>query len=144
MSASFRKCNGRSSSSANSPRHNKTNLHAKVKPLHKHRSLHDKKLSALMKKLNAIEALKMRQAGGENLEVSQVSKMELDDQVSNELDALDEEVEKRNILLLIGHYSLIIVSFDPHRHVSQLFMNSTLLGYMANGVIPLYESCYLA
>jgi len=84
-----------------------------------------------MKKLNAIEALKMRQAGGEKLEVSQVSKMELDDQVSNELDALNEEVEKRNISLLIGHYSLIVVRFDPHRHVSQLFMNSTLLGYMA-------------
>ena len=46
---------------------------------------HDKKVRALIKKLRAIEELKMRQAGGEKLELSQVSKIQTEDLVRREL-----------------------------------------------------------
>lgn len=46
---------------------------------------HDKKVRALIKKLRAIEELKMRQAGGEKLELSQVSKIQTEDVVRREL-----------------------------------------------------------
>lgn len=52
-------------------------------------SPHEKKLRALHKKLRAIEDLKMRQAGGEKLELSQLSKIKTEDVVKKELDALE-------------------------------------------------------
>lgn len=52
-------------------------------------SPHDKKVRGLMKKIRAIEELKMRQAGGEKLELSQLSKIKTEDQVRKELDALE-------------------------------------------------------
>lgn len=48
----------------------------------------DKKVRSLMKKLRAIEELKMRQAGGEKLELSQVSKIGSEEVVKRELDGL--------------------------------------------------------
>ena len=51
-------------------------------------SPHEKKVRALLKKLRAIDDLKMRQAGGEPLELSQVSKIESEDKVRKELDAV--------------------------------------------------------
>lgn len=51
-------------------------------------SPHEKKVRALLKKLRAIDDLKMRQAGGEKLELSQVSKIRTEDSVRKELDAL--------------------------------------------------------
>jgi len=54
-------------------------------------SPHEKKLRALTKKMRAIEELKMRQAGGEKLELSQLSKIKTEEQVRKELDALDLE-----------------------------------------------------
>ena len=52
-------------------------------------SPHERKLRALTKKLRAIDELKMRQAGGEKLELSQLSKMRTEDQVRKELAQLD-------------------------------------------------------
>jgi len=52
-------------------------------------SPHEKKLRALHKKLRAIEDLKMRQAGGEKLELSQISKIKTEESVKMELDALE-------------------------------------------------------
>lgn len=54
-------------------------------------SPHQKKLRALTKKMRAIEELKMRQAGGEKLELSQLSKIKTEEQVRKELDALELE-----------------------------------------------------
>lgn len=51
-------------------------------------SPHDKKVRALLKKLRAIEELKMRQAGGEALELSQVSKISTEEKVRGELEGL--------------------------------------------------------
>ena len=48
----------------------------------------DKKIRALHKKLRAIDDLKMRQAGGEKLEATQVSKITTEDGVRKELAAL--------------------------------------------------------
>lgn len=49
-------------------------------------SPHEKKVRALLKKLRAIDELKMRQASGEQLELSQVSKIESEERVRRELD----------------------------------------------------------
>ena len=49
-------------------------------------SPHEKKVRALLKKLRAIDELKMRQANGESLELSQVSKIESEEKVRKELD----------------------------------------------------------
>ncbi|GAM83282.1 hypothetical protein ANO11243_012680 [Dothideomycetidae sp. 11243] len=51
-------------------------------------SAQDKKVRALAKKLRAIEDLKMRQAGGEKLEGTQVQKIATEEQVRQELAAL--------------------------------------------------------
>lgn len=51
-------------------------------------SLHDKKIRALLKKLRAIDDLKMRRAGGEKLEGTQIKKMETEDSVRKDLDTL--------------------------------------------------------
>ena len=48
----------------------------------------DKKIRALLKKLRAIDDLKMRRAGGEKLEGTQIKKMEIEDGVRRELEAL--------------------------------------------------------
>lgn len=48
----------------------------------------DKKIRALLKKLRAIDDLKMRRAGGEKLEGTQIKKMEIEDGVRQELEAL--------------------------------------------------------
>jgi translation initiation factor 2A len=54
-------------------------------------SSHDKKVRSLLKKLRAIEELKMRQAGGERLEATQVQKITTEEGVRRELDALMAE-----------------------------------------------------
>ena len=51
-------------------------------------SPHDKKIRALLKKLRAIDDLKMRRAGGEKLEGTQIKKMDTEDSVRKELDTL--------------------------------------------------------
>lgn len=51
-------------------------------------SPHDKKIRALLKKLRAIDDLKMRRAGGEQLEGTQIKKMETEDAIKRELDDL--------------------------------------------------------
>ncbi|THW42980.1 translation initiation factor eIF-2A [Aureobasidium pullulans] len=51
-------------------------------------STQDKKIRALLKKLRAIDDLKMRQAGGEKLENTQVSKISTEEGVRKELSAL--------------------------------------------------------
>ena len=51
-------------------------------------SAQDKKVRALLKKLRAIDDLKMRQAGGEKLEATQVSKIVTEDSVRKDLRAL--------------------------------------------------------
>ena len=51
---------------------------------------YEKKLRALTKKLRAIDELKMRQAGGEPLELSQVSKIESEEKVRHELETLQK------------------------------------------------------
>lgn len=56
-------------------------------------SPHERKVRALLKKLRAIEELKMRQAGGEKLELSQVSKIDSEDKVKKDLVALEAEGE---------------------------------------------------
>jgi len=48
----------------------------------------DKKVRGLHKKLRAIEDLKMRQAGGEKLEDTQLLKIKTEESIRNELDAL--------------------------------------------------------
>ena len=48
----------------------------------------DKKVRALLKKLRAIDDLKMRRAGGEKLEGTQIKKMETEDGVRRELESL--------------------------------------------------------
>lgn len=51
-------------------------------------SPHDKKVRALLKKLRAIDDLKMRRAGGEKLEGTQIKKMDTEDEVRKELQSL--------------------------------------------------------
>ena len=51
-------------------------------------SSHEKKVRALLKKLRAIDDLKMRRAGGEKLEGTQVKKMDTENAVRKELDDL--------------------------------------------------------
>lgn len=48
----------------------------------------DKKARALLKKLRAIDDLKMRRAGGEKLEGTQIKKMDTEDEVRKELEGL--------------------------------------------------------
>lgn len=48
----------------------------------------DKKIRALLKKLRAIDDLKMRRAGGEKLEGTQIKKMATEDEVRRELEGL--------------------------------------------------------
>lgn len=48
----------------------------------------DKKVRALLKKLRAIDDLKMRRAGGEKLEGTQIKKMDTEDEVRRELENL--------------------------------------------------------
>ena len=48
----------------------------------------DKKIRALLKKLRAIDDLKMRRAGGEKLEGTQIKKMDTEDGVRRELESL--------------------------------------------------------
>ena len=48
----------------------------------------DKKLRALLKKLRAIDDLKMRRAGGEKLEGTQIKKMGTEDEIRRELEGL--------------------------------------------------------
>ncbi|KAL8963094.1 MAG: hypothetical protein Q9193_000603, partial [Seirophora villosa] len=48
----------------------------------------DKKVRALLKKLRAIDDLKMRRAGGEKLEGTQIRKMDTEDEVRQELESL--------------------------------------------------------
>ena len=48
----------------------------------------DKKVRALLKKLRAIDDLKMRRAGGEKLEGTQIKKMDTEDEVRRELESL--------------------------------------------------------
>ncbi|KAH3679209.1 hypothetical protein WICPIJ_008678 [Wickerhamomyces pijperi] len=51
-------------------------------------SLEEKKIRALLKKLRAIEQLKMKQAGGESLEDTQILKIKTEGKVRGELEAL--------------------------------------------------------
>lgn len=51
----------------------------------------DKKIRALTKKLRAIDELKMRRAGGEKLEATQLMKMETEEGVRRELEGLGGE-----------------------------------------------------
>ena len=48
----------------------------------------DKKARALLKKLRAIDDLKMRRAGGEKLEGTQIKKMDTEDEIRKELEGL--------------------------------------------------------
>ena len=48
----------------------------------------EKKIRALLKKLRAIDDLRMRRAGGEKLEGTQIKKMDTEDEVRKELEAL--------------------------------------------------------
>ena len=48
----------------------------------------EKKIRALTKKLRAIDDLKMRRAGGETLEATQLKKMDTEDVVRKELETL--------------------------------------------------------
>jgi translation initiation factor 2A len=48
----------------------------------------DKKIRSLLKKMRAIDDLKMRQAGGEKLEDTQVKKIGTEDIIRKELDQL--------------------------------------------------------
>ncbi|ERF68733.1 hypothetical protein EPUS_07151 [Endocarpon pusillum Z07020] len=50
--------------------------------------LQEKKVRGLLKKVRAIEDLKMRLAGGEKLEDTQMKKIHSEDSVRNELNAL--------------------------------------------------------
>ena len=51
-------------------------------------SAHEKKVRALLKKLRAIDDLKMRRAGGEKLEGTQIKKMATEDEVRKDLEGL--------------------------------------------------------
>ena len=51
-------------------------------------TVYDKKVRALLKKLRAIDDLKMRRAGGEKLEGTQIKKMDTEDAVRKELEEL--------------------------------------------------------
>lgn len=51
-------------------------------------SIEEKRIRALLKKLRAIEALKMKQAYGETLEETQVSKINKEDEIRKELNSL--------------------------------------------------------
>ena len=51
-------------------------------------NMHEKKVRALLKKLRAIDDLKMRRAGGERLEGTQIKKMDTEDAVRRELEEL--------------------------------------------------------
>lgn len=51
-------------------------------------SMEDKKIRSLLKKLRAIEQLKMKQASGESLEDTQVSKIQKEDEIRKDLEAL--------------------------------------------------------
>ncbi|KAL4799445.1 eukaryotic translation initiation factor eIF2A-domain-containing protein [Aspergillus venezuelensis] len=51
-------------------------------------SMHDKKIRGLLKKIRAIEDLKMRHAGGEKLEDTQFKKIQTEDSVRKELEGL--------------------------------------------------------
>ena len=51
-------------------------------------NLQDKKVRGLLKKVRAIEDLKMRLAGGEKLEDTQMKKIQSEDSVRSELSAL--------------------------------------------------------
>jgi translation initiation factor 2A len=53
-------------------------------------SQHEKKVRSLLKKMRAIEELKMRQAGGEKLEDTQIRKIDTEEGVRKELAALGE------------------------------------------------------
>lgn len=48
----------------------------------------DKKVRSLLKKIRAIDDLKMRQAGGEKLEDTQVKKIGTEDSIRKELEGL--------------------------------------------------------
>ncbi|KAL6022502.1 hypothetical protein ACNR90_003453 [Candidozyma auris] len=48
-------------------------------------SLEEKKIRSLLKKIRAIETLKMKQASGESLEDTQVSKINKEDEIRKEL-----------------------------------------------------------
>jgi translation initiation factor 2A len=52
-------------------------------------SAQDKKIRGLLKKIRAIDELKMRLAGGEKLEDTQMKKIQTEESVRKELDALD-------------------------------------------------------
>jgi translation initiation factor 2A len=52
-------------------------------------SAQDKKIRGLLKKIRAIDELKMRLAGGEKLEDTQMKKIQTEESVRNELEALD-------------------------------------------------------
>ena len=49
---------------------------------------HDKKVRSLLKKIRAIDDLKMRQAGGEKLEDTQVKKITTEESIRKELSGL--------------------------------------------------------
>jgi translation initiation factor 2A len=49
---------------------------------------HDKKVRSLLKKIRAIEDLKMRQAGGEKLEDTQIKKITTEESIRKELSGL--------------------------------------------------------
>jgi translation initiation factor 2A len=48
----------------------------------------DKKMRGLLKKMRAIDELKMRQAGGEKLEDTQIKKIATEQQIRKELNAI--------------------------------------------------------
>ena len=51
-------------------------------------SSQDKKVRSLLKKIRAIDDLKMRQAGGEKLEDTQIKKIGTEDSIRKELEGL--------------------------------------------------------
>ena len=63
-------------------------LPAALSPEASPNSPHDKKLRGLLKKMRAIDDLKMRLAGGEKLEDTQMKKIATEDVVRKELDSL--------------------------------------------------------
>ncbi|KAF2751846.1 translation initiation factor eIF-2A [Sporormia fimetaria CBS 119925] len=54
---------------------------------------HEKKVRSLLKKIRAIEELKMRQAGGEKLEHTQVKKIETEVSIRKELEGLGHQLD---------------------------------------------------
>lgn len=79
---------GHSQASANGKQSVLEPSHVTVKSPDCGGSPQDKKIRALLKKLRAIDDLKMRRAGGEKLEGTQIKKMEIEDGVRRELEAL--------------------------------------------------------